>query len=69
MDTDRFNSNEEETIEITDEILEGEAARTFGYPITHNPYKITEIKKMRDWARGWCDRDMILSEEGRKVEW
>ena len=55
---------------VSNEFLEGESARASGASLRDNPYSlesmnIVESLKMRDWAKGWCDRDAALQGEGR----
>ncbi len=59
--TDRFNSNEEQEIPNTDEFCEGEQARISGLTLKDNPYKDFQNQSSNHWAKGWCDRDMILA--------
>lgn len=61
--TDRFNSDEETEILITDEFREGEQARLLGLAIAGNPYKDFQNQSSKQWDKGWCDRDMTLRME------
>ncbi len=58
--TDRFKSDEEVEILNTDEFCEGEQARLSGLALKVNPDKDFQNQSSDHWAKGWCDRDMIL---------